>query len=148
MTPALYLALAALAGAALPLQAGVNAQLATWVGGPIRASAVSFAVGTVVLAALALALVKAWPAPARLGDAPWWVWVGGALGALYVASTVAAAPRLGAVTLVAAVVAGQALASLVLDHFGVAGFPEHPITPGRIVGLALLVAGVLLVRVF
>ena len=114
----------------------------------MRASAISFAVGMLALTALALVLIRAWPAPQRLGAAPWWVWVGGVLGAAYVASTVAAAPRLGAVALVAAVVAGQAICSVVLDRFGAVGFPEHPITAGRIVGLVLVVAGVALVRVY
>ncbi len=143
-----WLLIALFAGAALPIQAGVNAELANWIGGPVRASAVSFAVGTVALTALALVLIKAWPVPHRLGHAPWWVWVGGILGAVYVGSAVAAAPRLGAVALVAAVVAGQSICSVILDRLGAVGFERHPITAGRIAGLVLLVSGVALVRVF
>jgi transporter family-2 protein len=142
-----FLLLALVAGMALPIQAGVNKDLATWVGGPVRASAVSFAIGTLALVLLSLVLWRVSPAARAVGDAPWWVWAGGIFGAFYVASTVAAAPRLGAVTLVAAIVAGQALASLVLDHFGIL-FPEHAISPGRIAGVVLLAAGVVLVRVF
>lgn len=145
---AVWLLIALLAGAALPIQAGVNAELASWIGGPVRASAVSFAVGTLALTALALVLIKAWPVPNRLGHAPWWVWVGGILGAAYVGSAVAAAPRLGAVALVAAVVAGQSICAVILDRLGAVGFEQHPITAGRIAGLALLVSGVALVRVF
>ncbi len=48
-----FLGLALVAGMALPVQVGVNAQLASWVGGPIRATAVSFVVGTVALLAVA-----------------------------------------------------------------------------------------------
>jgi transporter family-2 protein len=58
------------------------------------------------------------------------------------------APRLGAATLIALVVAGQALASVVVDQFGMVGFKEHHATPGRIAGMALVVAEVTLVRVF
>ena len=142
-----YLAFALVAGAMLPFQAGVNAQLAHWVGGPVRASLVSFAVGTLALLAVTLALFRGVPS-AKLEDAPWWVWVGGLLGAFYVVGSIVTAPRLGAVTLVAALLAGQAVASLVVDHFGWVGFAEQPITPGRVAGLVLIGLGVALVRVF
>jgi bacterial/archaeal transporter family-2 protein len=57
-------------------------------------------------------------------------------------------PRLGAATLVAGILAGQAVASLLVDHFGWVGFDENPVTPGRLAGMALVAAGVALVRVF
>ena len=141
-----YLAFGFAAGAMLPLQFGINAELARWVDSPLRAALVSFAVGTVVLGVAALPLVAGWPALERLGAAPWWVWVGGALGAFYVLGSIVAAPRLGAATLVAVILAGQAFASLLVDHFGWVGFEEHPVTPARLLGVALLAAGVLLVR--
>jgi transporter family-2 protein len=144
----LYLLFALVAGAALPVQAGVNSELARWVGSPIRASFVSFAVGTIALFLLSVAIFKPLPSGARLAEAPWWVWVGGGLGALYVAASIVTAPRLGAATLVAAVVAGQVVASLLVDQFGWVGFPEHPVSAGRVVGLASVFAGVVLVRVF
>jgi transporter family-2 protein len=144
----LYLLLAAAAGAVLPIQAGVNAQLARFVGGPVRASFVSFLVGTIALLVLSLAIVKPLPSGSRLGAAPWWVWVGGLLGAFYVLGAIASAPRLGAVVLIAAVVAGQSVSSVLADQFGWVGFREHAATPGRLAGLALVFAGVALVRIF
>src|ERR1051325_2834144 len=94
-----FLLLAVAAGGALPFQAGINARLATFVGGPIRASAISFAVGTIVLVLLALIATRGVMSTCRLGSVPWWGWLGGAVGAGYVASAVAAAPRLGALNL-------------------------------------------------
>ena len=141
-----YLAFALVAGAMLPFQAGVNAQLAGLLGSPLRASLVSFAVGTLALFLLVLVLARGWPAAERLGEAPWWIWVGGLLGAFYVFGSIVTAPRLGAVTLVALLLAGQTVASLVVDHFGWVGFEEQPISLGRIAGIALLAAGVALVR--
>ena len=142
-----FLVLALAAGGALPFQAGINARLASFVGGPIRASAISFAVGTVVLVALALAATRGLATTDRLGSMPWWGWLGGVVGAGYVASTVAAAPRLGALNLFAAVIFGQLLCSVVLDHFGVL-YREHPLNAGRIAGVALLAGGIALVRIF
>jgi transporter family-2 protein len=67
------------------------------------------------------------------------------LGALYVASTTVLGPRLGAAALLALTLAGQMAAALVVDHYGAIGFPEAPVTPARLVGAALLLAGVLLI---
>jgi bacterial/archaeal transporter family-2 protein len=144
----LYVLLALAAGAMLPFQAGVNARLAHFVESPIRASLVSFVVGTIVLLVLSIAIFKPLPAGSKLAGAPWWVWVGGVLGAFYVVVTVVSAPRVGAATLIAALIAGQMVASLVVDHFGWVGFPVHHVSAGRVVGLVLLFAGVLLVRLF
>jgi transporter family-2 protein len=136
------------AGAMLPFQAGINAQLAEYLGSPIRASLVSFAVGLLVMIVVWALLARGLPSGERLADAPWWVWVGGALGAFYVTGSIVTAPELGAVTLLGVILAGQALASLAVDHFGMVGFEEHPISPGRILGLLLIAAGVVFVRLF
>ncbi len=143
-----YLLFAFAAGVVLPFQAGINAELAEWVHSPVRAAFVSFLIGTLVLLAAAALVFRPLPSSGRLGDAPWWVWVGGALGAFYVVGAVVSAPQLGAATLIALVVAGQAMASLVVDHFGWVGFESQHISPARLVGMALVVAGVVLVRTF
>ena len=141
------LVLAIVAGAMLPLQAGVNAALARFVGGPSPAAFISFAVGTVALLVVSLVALRGLPNIGRAAaDAPWWVWVGGLLGAFYVFGAIVSAPRLGAVTLIAAIFAGQAAASLVIDHYGWVGFPEQAISPARLAGIGLLAAGLALVR--
>lgn len=141
-----FLLLAILAGAVLPVQTGINLQLRGVFGQPIVAALVSFVVGTVGLALLVTAL----RAPVPLGDAwarsAWWNWIGGLLGAVYVVSAIVLAPRLGAATLVAALVAGQMLASVLIDHYGWVGFAVHPVNPLRILGAALVVGGVMLVQ--
>jgi bacterial/archaeal transporter family-2 protein len=109
---------------------------------------VSFVVGMLALLALALAFTRGMPSGAKLAEMAWWLWLGGFVGALYVYGSIVTAPRLGAVTLVAAIIAGQLLASVVIDQYGWVGFEEHPVTPGRLVGLVLLAAGVALVRIF
>ena len=78
--------------------------------------------------------------------APWWNWIGGPLGALIVLSGAALAPRLGAAAFIASVVAGQLLCSLLLDHFGLMNLPQQALTSGRLIGAALVFAGVLLVK--
>ena len=144
----LYLLLALAAGAMLPFQFGINAQLAQWLGSPIRAAFVSFLVGTIALFVISLFVRRALPSTARVGDVPWWVWIGGLLGAFYVAGSIVSAPKLGAATLTAAVVAGQSLASIFVDRFGWVGFEEQPLSAGRATGMLLVVGGVALVRFF
>ena len=146
MTTWPYYLFAVAAGAMLPIQFGINAQLASWVGSPVRATLVSFALGAVVLLVAMLVFARDWPGRSALGAAPWWVWVGGCLGAFYVLGTVVTAPKLGAAALFAFILAGQAVASLAVDHFGWVGFEENPVTPGRLLGLALVAAGVAAVR--
>jgi transporter family-2 protein len=143
-----YYLFAAVAGAMLPFQFGINSMLARYVDGAARASLVSFVVGTLSLLVAVLIFFRGLPSGEKLADAPWWVWIGGILGAFYVLGSVVTAPKLGAATLVVLILAGQAIASLTVDHFGLVGFPENPVTPGRLVGIALVAAGVVLVRVF
>jgi transporter family-2 protein len=140
------LGLAIVAGTMIPFQAGVNVALSRFVGGPSRAALISFAVGTVALLVVSVLATRGLPTLSRASEAPWWVWIGGLLGAFYVFGSIVSAPRLGAVTLIAAVFAGQAAASLVIDHYGWVGFPEQAISPARLAGIGLLAVGLALVR--
>ena len=135
------------AGAAVAVQAGVNGRLGRGLGDPFLASFVSFAVGTALLGLVLLVRRVPWPAAEALAALPWWAWVGGLFGAFFVTVAVVAAPRLGATALVALAIAGQLTASILLDHFGLAGFPERATTWVRLLGVALLAGGVLLIRV-
>jgi transporter family-2 protein len=141
-----YYLFAVAAGAMLPVQFGINAHLAAWLGSPVRATFVSFAVGTAVLLVAVAVFARGVAEGRDLGAAPWWVWIGGFLGAFYVLGSVVTAPRLGAAVLFAFILAGQAIASLAVDHFGWVGFDENPVTPGRLVGIGLVAAGVAAVR--
>jgi len=76
-----------------------------------------------------------------LARGPWWIWLGGTVGACYIVATVTFSPKLGAAGWLAAVVAGQILTSVVLDHYGLVGFAVHPASLRRLAGVALLLAG-------
>ena len=141
-----YLLLAFLAGTCGPAQAGINSELGTIARGPLQASFISFVVGALTLGAYCVLVRAPWPALGMLGSMPWWLWTGGCLGAFLVASTVFVAPKLGAVSLMAAMIAGQMIASLVLDHYGWLGYPVHPVNEWRLLGILLLVAGVMVIR--
>lgn len=144
----IYLLLALVAGAFMPVQAGVNSQLARWMGHPVLAATISFIVGTLALLIYSLTLRSSWPAWGGLSSAPWWVWTGGFFGAFFVAVAAAFAPKLGAATFVSITIAGQMCVSLVLDQYGLVGFQTRPINAWRALGAVLLVVGVALIRKF
>jgi transporter family-2 protein len=135
---------AILVGAGLTIQVGMNATVRLTIGSPVIATIVNFGVGLAALLLLAVA-TGARVVPGSVGNVPAWAWFGGLLGAAYVAATTVLGPRLGAAALLALTLAGQMVAALLVDHYGVIGFPQNPVTPARLAGAALLVAGVLLI---
>jgi transporter family-2 protein len=145
-TPAWWLLLLPLiAGACLPLQAGINGQLARQVSSTLSAALISFIVGTLALLLLVLIQREA-PSLGALKGLSWWHWSGGLLGAFFIFIAAFAGPRIGALLLMTLVLAGQLGMALTLDHFGWAGFREAPVSLGKLAGLALIVAGIWLIR--
>jgi bacterial/archaeal transporter family-2 protein len=142
------LAAAFAGGAALAIQAVINAQLRTWVGHPLTAALLSFLVGTIAIVVTVVAVGAPRPVLGALRAAPWWIWIGGLLGAYYIIAQVLVTPRVGATIFLALVIAGQLLAAITMDHTGALGLPRHPVTPGRLLGAACLVTGVVLLRRF
>jgi bacterial/archaeal transporter family-2 protein len=142
----LFLLMALAAGVLLPVQAGLNAQLRSALGSPVAAALVSFLVGTASLAMVALLLRTPLPLGRAWAVTSPWQWSGGLIGAVYVLAAIVLAPKLGAATLIAAVVAGQMITSLVLDQYGLVGFPVHPLTLVRVLGAGLVIAGVILIQ--
>jgi transporter family-2 protein len=118
------------------------------VGNPLFAGLISFIVGTVTLLVLLLLGRMPWPTPENLSSLPWWAWCGGVFGAVFVLGTLLVAPRLGATTMLGLIVAGQLTSSLIFDQFGWLGYPHHPISLMRLVGVVLLILGVFLIQRF
>jgi len=139
------LALPFLAGCVIPLQAGINGQLARQLSSVSAAALISFAVGSLALLFMTLAQ-RELPSLGMLKGLTWWHWSGGLLGAVVIATAAFAGPRVGALLFMVLVIAGQLAMALSLDHFGWAGFREAPISLGKIAGLLLIVAGIWLIR--
>ena len=144
-----YVLVAALAGAGLPIQLGLNNQVRIATGSPFAAAAVSFGVGTAALALLLLALRPPVPPVPHLAAAPWWIWIGGGLlGVFYLTAGIVIGPKIGPAVLFTLVVAGQTLNSIVIEHYGLFDFAKHHVTPMRALGVVLLIGGVVLIRAF
>lgn len=127
------------------LQAPTNAMLSRQVGSPVNAALVSFAVGTLVLTVAALALRTA-PDWSGVRGLPWYAWMGGAYGAVFVVAAAYSAPRLGVASTITLMIAGQLVAGMVVDHFGGFGIEARPINWARALGVLLVFGGVVLVR--
>jgi transporter family-2 protein len=141
-----WIALALLAGAVLPIQGAVNALLRDDLNGA------TFAVGTVsfVVATLAMAIALgglslnggASLRLDKLPTVPWWGWLGGFAGAAYVTTVFTAIPAIGAATTIGLTVAGQQLASVLVDKHGWFRLPQRPISTMRLTGVVMLLGGV------
>jgi bacterial/archaeal transporter family-2 protein len=140
--------IAAIAGTLLPTQAGINAQLARSLGNPFLAASVSFGIGALALIIYTSVFHISFPPFAKVMQIPWYLWIGGLLGVVYLTTTIILAPMLGAATTIGLVVAGQMLASIALDNFGLVGFPVHPINFWRALGAIFLIVGVALIQRF
>ncbi len=140
-----WFALAVLIGAGLSVQVGLNAQLRQQFGDPALAALGNFLVGTAALLVYLIVMRANWPSVGTLRAVPATQWLGGLLGASYVAAAALLGPRLGSATLLALIVAGQLLMSLLLDHYGWVGFEPHAMNGWRLLGAALLVVGVVLI---
>ena len=136
---------AVLVGTAIPFQTAANSRLALVAGHPTWAALISVTLTLLLLGTFVLLARPGHVSALTSAGLPWWTWIGGALGMVYLLGLAALAPRLGTATLLSLTVLGQLLAAGLLEHFGWLGLPHHALTPGRLLGLALVVAGVVLV---
>lgn len=146
-TNALSLILAAIiTGAVVPFQAGANAALGRSLGHPLWGTLVSLCVSfACIVPVMLLAKVPA-PALSNLAQAPRWIWIGGIVGVVYITGALMIAPKLGAAGFIMAVIAGQMLASIIIDHWGLAGLPQKPVSWSRLAGLALIFLGLIVMQ--
>jgi len=144
----LFLLIALVAGAMMPTQAAINNKLAISVGSPVLAALISFVVGTVALFVYALLSGESLSALRAAGSAPPVAWIGGLMGAFFVASAVVLVPRLGVALTFSLIIAGQMIVTLIIDHFGFLGLEVRPVNWARIAGILLITGGVALIRRF
>src|SRR5690606_17509239 len=147
MNPAVLLpiALVFVGGTLIALQAPTNSILAKAGGSPVLAAVISFAVGTVALVLVWLSSGNE-PGAEAFAKLPADIWLGGLYGAFFVAVPALAGPRIGPACLITIGIGGQIVMAMALDHFGVLGLPRDAVTLPKLLGAALVLAGVVLVR--
>ncbi|MET0635774.1 MAG: DMT family transporter [Chitinophagaceae bacterium] len=135
------------AGALLPMQAILNSKLGRQIGGPMMGSMMSFVVGLVFLVFFNIA--ANYSAVAQLKNthaSPWWIWIGGLLGAIFVGFITWVNQKQGIALTFSLVVSGQLLISLFIDHYGLFGSEVRTINFEKILGVVLILGGMLLIK--
>lgn len=132
------------AGGLVAMQAPINSMLGKTIGS-LPAASVSFAIGLVALVGITFISGEGFGRLGEVGGLSWYYLIGGLLGAVYVTTVLISVRTLGAGGVTAATIAGQLTLSVVLDQLGILGLAQREITPARVVGIALLAAGVYLV---
>lgn len=141
-----FLVAALIAGAVVPFQAGANAALGRALGHPLWATIVSLIVSIICVLPVLLAMKVPLPTFTGLSGQPKWIWIGGVAGVLYITAAILLAPKLGAAGFMTAVIAGQLIASVLIDYFGIMGFVSREITPSRMIGVLLVAIGVIVMQ--
>ncbi|MEM9643666.1 MAG: DMT family transporter [Planctomycetota bacterium] len=126
----------------------MNGQLGRSVGHPMQASMISFASG-VGIVFLICVISGLFPPKLQVpaGELPWWIWFGGAIGVVMVTTSLIFVPRVGSLTWFAAVMTGQTVGAIILDHYGWLGNERASASPLRLIGSTLLIAGVMVIVV-
>lgn len=143
-TKALAVMATAVAGSLVAMQAPINSGLGKAVGS-LPAASFSFAIGLVALVGITLVSGESFGRLGEVGGLSWYYLIGGLLGAVYVTTVLISVRTLGAGGVTAATIAGQLTMSVILDQLGILGLAQRQLTPGRVIGVALLAAGVYLV---
>ena len=145
----LFFGLAVLAGLSNPVQSAANSALNKALGNPVVAAACVYGVAVVTMAIVA----AVWGFPvreafAKTADVPWWAWVGGAGGVVFVFAGALATKQIGSGPFTVTTLVTAVVLSIALDHFGLLGLEKHAATWPRLLGGALAIAGVFLVGLF
>jgi transporter family-2 protein len=140
----LAVALTALVGGLIALQAPINSMLGRAVG-TWQAAAVSFGIGTLLLVGIVVLGAGGFGDLGEVRHLSWYYLLGGVLGAAYVTTVLVTVRSLGAGGVTAATIAGQLTMAIVVDQLGILGVHRHPIDAARVVGVLLLAAGTYLV---
>jgi bacterial/archaeal transporter family-2 protein len=143
---AVSMALTVAAGVGLVLQQALNADLRVSLGSAAWAGFVSYIGGTLCMVVLILVMRDGVPGMAAIARTHWFSWTGGFFGAVFIALGIFLLQQLGAATFISLLIAGQMLGSVLFDHYGLFGLPQHPADATRLIGAGLLVAGVALIR--
>jgi transporter family-2 protein len=139
---AVYYLLAIGAGLGITLQTTLNGQLAKGVGGDSVAAALfSFTAGAVCLGLFSMMRGGIVTSLAAIPNQPWWSLLGGLLGAGALLSYVVLAPKIGLSALLGLAIAGQITSSLAIDHFGLMGAVERPVSLVKLGGSMVMLIG-------
>jgi transporter family-2 protein len=134
------------AGISVLIQQALNANLRAELNSAAWSGFTSYLLGVVCMLALAVVLRDPAPSAVTVARVPLWAWSGGVFGAIFICLSIITVPKLGGAAYIAILVTGQMIAALAVDRFRWLGIPERHIDLSRLLGVALLIGGVVLIR--
>jgi transporter family-2 protein len=138
VAPYIYVILAILGGVFGGMQAPINGALGKRIGG-FEASFLSFLIGTLFLFFIVLFFGKG--NLLQTFSVPKWQLIGGFLGSIFVTAIILAVPNIGAASTIFAVILGQIIISVAIDHFGFFGVDRIQIDWQRLTGIVMMIIG-------
>lgn len=137
-------------GALGATQTTINGRLGRVLDSPLHAAFISFLIGTICLFFIVLVVHRSFTAIKRAvgRGKPWWIWLGGAMGGLFVLGNAYLAPIIGTGQTVVFALLGQITGGLLVDQFGLLGAKRKPVVAVQLLGLLVLIGGVVLIRLF
>ena len=143
----IWVFMAFVAGTLLPIQAALNTRMGKAIESPAYATLISFVAGTIVVA-LYIIFTRQHVAWQGIKTVPRYAWLAGGLGAFYVMVSILAFPRIGPALTFALVIGGQMIIAVLLEHFNILVAQQQSINIWRILGVALIIGGVIIIRKF
>lgn len=141
----MLLLIALAVGGLIPIQTAANSRLRASVGNkPVVPALISFS-SALLFAVVATTVLRGNPVPQFSADVPWWGWLGGVMGVCFVLGNILLFPRLGALETVVLPILGQVVMGLLVDRFGLFGAPAMPVSWMRVLGAAVVFAGIVVV---
>jgi transporter family-2 protein len=140
--------LAVIAGLATAFQPSVNAAFAAHAPSRLHGGLLNFLVGFLAMSVVVVVCRVPVPEGSKLAAAPWWAWTGGLIGAFFVTTAIFLVRPMGVANYFAAMIFGQFIGSMIIDHYGLLGLPAHSFSWGRAAGIGLMGLGVLCIRAF
>ncbi len=125
----------------------IYGSLGVALGSAVQASTLSFFIATTVILFFCIGV-------GRLGcickvfakGNPWWMWLGGVCGAISVFGNAWLIPQIGAGAFFMALLLGQMSLSLLMEKYGWLGSVQKRILSIQLVGIALMVVGVAMIK--
>jgi transporter family-2 protein len=141
----IFVGLALITGALIPVQAATNAAFSKSIGNPIMTGLMVFIVGLAAMFLFVMLSKTPFPAGQQLTTAPLYGYLGGIIVVIYVLMITVLVPRIGIGTAIGLIVTGQIICAVIIDHFGLFNIDVRPVSLTRVAGIGLMIGGIYLV---
>ena len=135
-------------GTCLPLMSAANGHLGKTLGSPVTATLVAFIIASVTSLAVLLSTKTALPTSIQIANTHWWMWIGGLIVTMNILTFTFIPGKIGIGNTIIFFVAGQLVASMIIEHFGLLNVARHSINLPRLAGVVMLLSGVYLMKKF